>query len=89
MAKLEMYSCDHCGIQKTKANGWFRVYSKGKLLCTIQPWDSPPLTEGEIIIPPTLIASEELHYCSEICVAKSFSKTMGHGLLAERLSGLS
>lgn len=77
MAKVETYSCDQCGAQKTKGNGWFRAIIKKGDYFLASPWE---FGLAELLGVPS--GSEEKHYCSESCVAKAFSKTMGSGILA-------
>lgn len=87
MAKVETYSCDQCRVQKTKGNGWFRAIIKKGDYFLAAPWEFELMG---LLLPSRVTGmpedsfkgSEEKHYCSESCVAKAFSKTMGSGILA-------
>lgn len=76
MAKVETYSCDQCGAQKTKGNGWFCAWLRLQSYFYVFPFEKRPTIT---VVPDR---AEEKHYCSESCVAKAFSKTMGSGILA-------
>jgi len=73
MSDYNTKRCDECGALKKEANGWFIAYAiVGKFLL-LAPMNCPPQVEG------VFRQSQCMDLCSESCVARATSKTIGSG----------
>jgi hypothetical protein len=74
MAELTTVTCDwdNCESQKRESNRWFQAYvAPGRYFFVV-------LTETYISPPQSILkGAEKRHYCSESCLIKAFSKSIG------------
>ena len=86
MAELKVYKCDMCpSIKKGDEDGWFRALADTRAPATVivSAWTTEPLDAEDY--PSVHPDTPEMHLCSESCVAKLVSRTVGAGAQTEEL----